>query len=360
MIAWSFHFHCNNHQPPTHHHLSLYTPCHSTPTLPPTSPSTPRPPRPQPPTMVLEATMLIVDNSDPSRNGDYPPSRWTAQTDLATLLFNAKTQSNPESSVGLLSLASPTGTPELLSTLTTNPGNILDGLHRTVIGGKSDFLRGVMVAGLALKHRGNKGQRQRIIVCVCSEVGESKSGLVKLGKRMKKNGVSVDVVAFGDLTDDNLDKLRAFNEAVKGGEGSHLEVVPPGPNLLSDSIVASPILAGEGGGMGSGGAGGAEGASGGGAGGAGGDFEFGVDPNMDPELALVLRMSMEEERERQARETRAREEAEGKTALESVPEEGAKAEGEASETQPLLQESGESSKPEDKKDKDGDDKMDTQ
>ena len=52
-------------------------------------------------------------------------------------------------------------------------------------------------------------------------------------------------------------------------------------------------------------------------------------------------MSMEEERERQAREQRAREEAEGKTNLESVPEEGK--EGESSETQPLLDAQGEAS-----------------
>ncbi|KAI7673577.1 hypothetical protein KC319_g5003, partial [Hortaea werneckii] len=64
------------------------------------------------------------------------------------------------------------------------------------------------------------------------------------------------------------------------------------------------------------------------AGGAGGEnFEFGVDPNMDPELALVLRMSMEEERERQAREERQKAEAEGKTPLESVPEEAGKSSG---------------------------------
>ena len=87
---------------------------------------------------------------------------------------------------------------------------------------------------------------------------------------MKKNNTSIDIVAFGDLTDETLEKLQAFNEAVKGGEGSHLEVVPPGPNLLSDSILASPILAGEGG---------AATANGGGAGGAegGDDFEFGID-----------------------------------------------------------------------------------
>ena len=36
--------------------------------------------------------------------------------------------------------------------------------------------------------------------------------------------------------------------------------------------------------------------------GGGGGFEFGVDPNEDPELALALRVSMEENRARQARE----------------------------------------------------------
>ncbi|TKA83550.1 hypothetical protein B0A55_00524 [Friedmanniomyces simplex] len=278
--------------------------------------------------MVLESVMIVVDNSESSRNGDYPPSRWSAQSDAANLIFHTKTQDNPESSCGLMSLAGNGASgPEILTTLTTNPGKILDGLHRTKIRGTAHFSTGVSIASLALKHRQNKSSRQRIVVFVCSPIQEAEAGLVKLGKRMKKNGTSVDVVAFGDLTDENLEKLRAFNEAVKGGDGSHLEIVPPGPNLLSDSIVASPILAGEGGPQA--GEAGAEGAAGAGRG-AGNDFEFGVDPSLDPELALVLRMSMEEERERQAREQRAADEAEGKTTLESVPEEGGKGEGEGS------------------------------
>jgi 26S proteasome regulatory subunit N10 len=202
---------------------------------------------------------------------------------------------------------------------------------------------------LALKHRQNKSQRQRIIVFTCSPLSDSSSTLTKLAKKMKKNNTSIDIVAFGDLSDDNLAKLQAFNEAVKGGEGSHLEVVPPGPNLLSDSIVASPILAGEGGGVptNGGGAGGADG---------GDNFEFGIDPSVDPELALALRMSLEEDRARQERERKAQEAAEGKATLDSVPE--------ASESQPLLEGNGEpqgsasgSAGTEQKKDKDHDDKM---
>lgn len=302
--------------------------------------------------------MIVVDNSESSRNGDYLPSRWEAQVDAVNLIFHSKTQANPESSVGLMSMGG--SGPEVLTTLTTNPGKVLDGLHRTKVKGESNLYTGIMIASLALKHRQNKSQQQRIIVFICSPIRDSSSTLTKLAKRMKKNNTSVDIVAFGDLTDENLEKLRAFNEAVKSGDGSHLEIVPPGPNLLSDSIVASPILAGEGGGAAPNGAGA------GSDGGAGGEnFEFGVDPNLDPELALVLRMSMEEEKERQEKERKAREEAEGKTNLESVPE---NKEGEAGERQPLLDGNGEPSgsasgsagtqakRPDDKKD---DDKMDT-
>jgi 26S proteasome regulatory subunit N10 len=297
------------------------------------------------------------------------PSRWDAQADAANLIFQYKTQANPESSVGLMTMGA-TG-PEVLTTLTTNPAKILDGLHRTKIRGESHLHTAIMIASvrcfknyhlyhvtnhpqLALKHRQNKSQRQRIIVLTCSPLNsaqESQSSLVKLAKRMKKNNVSIDIVAFGDLSDDVISKLQAFNDAVKGGDGSYLEIVQPGPNLLSDTIVASPILAGETGGMGGGGSAGGEGgapASG------GGDFEFGVDPSMDPELALALRMSMEEETARQARANPA-EGADSKTQLESVPE--------TSESQPLLDQSGQpsgSAESKDDKKKDGDDdKMDT-
>lgn len=270
------------------------------------------------------------------------------------LIFQYKTQSNPESSVGLMSMGG--SGPEVLTTLTTNPGKVLDGLHRTKIRGQSHLHTAIMVAQLALKHRQNKSQRQRIIVFTCSDLSgesESQSSLVKLAKKMKKNNVSVDIVALGELGEETVSKLRAFNEAVKGGDGSHLEVVHPGPNLLSDVVVGSPILAGEGGGAAAAATNG-EGASGGGGGG-GGDFEFGVDPSMDPELALALRMSMEEENARQEREKKAQEDKEGKTQLESVPEG-------KEESQPLLGQDGQPSgsgsadKKDDKKD---DDKMDT-
>lgn len=173
---------------------------------------------------------------------------------------------------------------------------------------------------------------------------------------MKKNNVSIDFIAFGDLDPQNTKKLESFNENIKGGDGSHLEIIPPGPSLLSDHLVSTPILAGEGmasrGGEGDSGPGGET----------GGAYDFGVDPSTDPELALALRMSMEEEKARQEKDKP--KEAAKESSLEQIPEE----EG---EKQPLLGGDGEASgsvdapvsKPdeEEKKDKDheGTDKMDT-
>lgn len=198
---------------------------------------------------------------------------------------------------------------------------------------------------LALKHRQNGMQRQRIIAFVCSPIDEDEKSLIKLARKMKKGAVSIDFIAFGDMDPDTLKKLEAFNEAVKGGDGSHLAIIPPGPNLLSDSILETEILSGDGMGLPTGA---------GGDGDANDDYAFGVDPSADPELAMALRMSLEDEKVRQDKEKRDKEAKEGKASLEGIAEENG-----TSESQPLLNKDGEASGSADKKDKDDDDKMDT-
>ncbi|KAI9357058.1 hypothetical protein DFJ73DRAFT_821968 [Zopfochytrium polystomum] len=229
---------------------------------------------------MLEATVLAIDNSEWMRNGDYTPSRMDAQNDAVSLLFNAKTQANPENTVGLMTIAGKS--PEVLTTLTSDFGKVLSALHKVKISGRANLATGVQIAQLALKHRQNKNQKQRIIVFVGSPLEEDEKSLVKLAKKLKKNNVAIDVINFGEEAE-NTAKLEAFIAAVNSGDNSHLVTIPPGPHILSDILISSPILAGE------------DGAPGFGAGG----FEFGVDPSLDPELALALRISMEEERARQ-------------------------------------------------------------
>lgn len=236
--------------------------------------------------MVLESTMICVDNSDYMRNGDFLPSRLQAQQDAVNLVCHSKTRSNPENNVGLLTLAKV----EVLATLTSDVGRILSKLHQVQPNGEINLHTGIRIAHLALKHRQGKNHKMRIVAFVGSPVASEEKELVKLAKKLKKEKVNVDVISFGE-DGSNSNVLTSFINTLNGKDGtsSHLVTVPPGPHL-SDALISSPIIQGE------------DGTGATGLGGSG--FEFGVDPNEDPELALALRVSMEEQRQRQEDEAR--------------------------------------------------------
>ncbi|KAH9623409.1 hypothetical protein KSS87_002921 [Heliosperma pusillum] len=242
--------------------------------------------------MVLEATMICIDNSEWMRNGDYSPNRFQSLSDAVNLICGAKTQSNPENTVGLLTMAGK-GV-RVLVTPTSDLGKILACMHGLEIGGEMELAAGIQVAQLALKHRQNKKQQQRIIVFAGSPVNYEKKTLQMIGRKLKKNSVALDVVDFGEDEEGKSEKLEALVSAVNNSETSHYVHVPPGSNALSDVLISTPIFTGDG----EGGSGFAAAAAAASAGGMTG-FDFGVDPNLDPELALALRVSMEEERARQ-------------------------------------------------------------
>ncbi|KAL9689539.1 hypothetical protein QQ045_009925 [Rhodiola kirilowii] len=242
--------------------------------------------------MVLEATMICVDNSEWMRNGDYSPTRFQAQADAVSLICGAKTQSNPENTVGVMTMAGK-GV-KVLVTPTSDLGKILACMHGLEIGGEMNLAAGIQVAQLALKHRQNKKQQQRIIVFAGSPVKHDKKSLEMIGRKLKKNSVALDIVEFGEEDDEKHEKLQALLTAVNNNDNSHIVQVPAGQNALSDVLISTPIFTGDG----EGGSGFAAAAAAAAAGGVAG-FDFDVDPNVDPELALALRVSMEEERARQ-------------------------------------------------------------
>ncbi|GAA5821085.1 hypothetical protein JCM3770_000084 [Rhodotorula araucariae] len=277
--------------------------------------------------MSLEATMIVLDNSAHSLNGDFLPNRLQAQSDCIFTIMGTKCRAHPENEVGLMVMAGKG--PEVLVTLTQDEGKLIAALHDVKSSGEADLMTGIQVAQLALKHRQNKNQRQRIIVFAGSPIKDSQAALVKLGKKLKKNNVALDIISFGtpdvDLSipslpsssstfapppapETNETKLAALVEAASSSDNSHFLVVEPGPHLLSERVQQSAILRPEG----------AEEGVDGGAGGGNAD-EFGVDPNLDPELAMALRMSLEEERARQAA-ANASTSTSAAAALEPVPE----------------------------------------
>ncbi|KAH7948253.1 26S proteasome non-ATPase regulatory subunit 4 [Rhipicephalus sanguineus] len=238
--------------------------------------------------MVLESTIICVDDSEYMRNGDFIPNRLQAQQDAVGVVCQSKTQSNPENNVGLLTMAGP----QVLNTLTTDVAHLLSKLHEVRPNGSINFITGVRIAHLVLKHRQGKHHRMRIVVFVGSPIETEAKDLLTLAKSLKKEKVSVDVVNFGEA-DANTAKLESFINTLNGeeGTGSHLVTVPSGRDTqLSDALVSSPVVQGEDG------VGVAPSGSGG--------FEFGIDPNEDPELLMALRVSMEEQRQRQEEQAR--------------------------------------------------------
>lgn len=262
--------------------------------------------------MVSEATMIAIDNSEYMRNEDYITSRYEAQLSTCEYIFRKKVNANPENTVGLLAYGG--NGPEVLSTLTTDYGKILSGAHDTKIHGGNHFSSGIQVAALALKHRQNKVQSQRIVIFVGSPVNETEKELEKLAKKMKKNNIAIDIINFGEESV-NTSKLEKFNSIINNHENSHLVTVPPGPRALFEVIANSPILMeggfdGDDSGMGMGFDG---------FGGAAGDGDL-IDPDMDPDLALALRLSLEEEKARQEREKQEKEKEQEKSDLLKIDE----------------------------------------
>ena len=147
--------------------------------------------------MVLEGTVICVDNSDFMRNGDVAPTRMQAragaatralalapscrvaappagragrrgaaltsappvavaqaQADAVNLLAGAKTQSNPESCVGVLSLAGKV--PKMLVTPTPDLGKVLNSMHGLQMDGAVQFSTGVQARRSSLRLAGRR------------------------------------------------------------------------------------------------------------------------------------------------------------------------------------------------------------
>jgi 26S proteasome regulatory subunit N10 len=201
-----------------------------------------------------------------------------SQFDAVNMVALAKTKSNPENNVGLLSLADN----RVLCTLTSEVGKIITKLHGLKPEGCIDLVRGIKVANLALKHRQSKNHKPRIIIFVASPViVADQAELVKLSKRLKKEKVNVDIVNFGEEEVNNA----ILNEIVstingKEGTGSHLVSISA-PASLSDALFSSTMFQSEDGSTGL-------------PAGFGPGFQYGMED--DPELAMALRISMEESR----------------------------------------------------------------
>jgi 26S proteasome regulatory subunit N10 len=217
--------------------------------------------------MPLEATMIVLDNSEYMRNGDYQPTRFGALADAVTTVFQTKIDSNPENTVGVMTMANkgcalsshesiPVLThfqcsavrirPEVLVTHTKELGQIITAVHNTStnLGRTASIPTAIAIAQLALKHRQNKNSRQRVIVFVGSPLEDAspdaERALVRLAKKLKKNNVALDVIAFGDGIEEAGEGghsiLRTFVEHASSSDNSYVVLLQPPTHVCTLSL----------------------------------------------------------------------------------------------------------------------------
>jgi len=170
---------------------------------------------------------------------------------------------------------------EVKVTLTDDIGEIITALHRVKdrIGGKCNFAQSLKIGQLVLNHKRNQLQSLRIITFIGSPIFDSETELVAIAEILRKNNISLDIISFGE-TDVNDSKLELLFKTISkdSGPGSSLIKVPTGLGVsLSDFLRQTPILS-------LGNVTGPQGES----------NEFGVNPNMDPELYLAMQLSRQD------------------------------------------------------------------
>jgi 26S proteasome regulatory subunit N10 len=193
--------------------------------------------------------------------------------------------------------------PRVLVTPTNDLGKVLNSVHGISVEGEINLITGIQVAHLALKHRQNKHQRMRIVAFIASPITENESELLRVGLKLKKCNVAMDIISFGSCEDNEI-KLESLLATVNKNGNSHLITVEKGQSL-ADALIATHIFNSSGTAIGSGFAAAAATANINSISGAEDDL------GDDPALILALRASLEEERVRQENQLSSTLEAEG-------------------------------------------------
>ena len=79
-----------------------------------------------------------------------------------------------------------------------------------------------------------------MIIFVGHPLKEEEAEFEELGVRMKRNNVAIDVINFAHP--ENIPKLQALVNAANSNGNSHLLDVPLGVTMITDVLIASPII----------------------------------------------------------------------------------------------------------------------
>jgi 26S proteasome regulatory subunit N10 len=215
-----------------------------------------------------QAIVFLIDNSESSINGDFYPNRLDAQKMSIERLMShfSKMSLRTQLAIGTLS-GNSFG---ICAPLTTDTMRLSKSLGRISRGSKCDLEHGIRCAFLSLHLRDQNITTRRIIAMVSCPTPLTRERADALGATAIREGVLLDIVAFG--ADADVDTLKYLT--ARAGPGSRLVFCPRGGGILSDAILSSEI-------------------------GSGPIQERYLDLDLnledDPDLALTLQMSMEDQ-----------------------------------------------------------------
>lgn len=145
----------------------------------------------------------------------------------------------------------------------------------------SHFLtKALQISILALKNRPNPRTRQRILLFIGSKIAETVDAMGIIGRKLSKNNVALTIFAFGESSPEQKNKIDALFRSVNNEDNSQLYWLERGRNL-ADALVSSALFRDS------------------------NDKPLNpteVDADMDPELAMAIKMSLEENQRREAEE----------------------------------------------------------
>lgn len=220
--------------------------------------------------MPLECVMILIDNSFYARNGDAVPSRFQAQLEGVTSLVNFKSNDNPESSFGAMYMSGKGK--QILTTPTNEPAQVFAQYSKIPINDYVGLARSIQIARLAMKHRVNKNQHERLVIFIASAITENPEDLYVLARNLRRDGTNVDIINI--CCPENMEVLKNFHEIVNVENESRLVNYAGGASRLNDLLKEGGILGGQ------------------------VAADGGFAEEMDPEMEMVIRISLEEERKR--------------------------------------------------------------
>ena len=213
-----------------------------------------------------QAVIILIDTSETTINGDFYPNRLDAEKIATNRLSQYLSRSSAKTQIAIGSIGSRSF--GIQSSLTTKYIKTSQAVAQAKRGGHAELEHGIRCAFLALRHRNPEITTRRVIAFIGSPHTLDEKSADKLAADANREGVSVDIIAFGDDVND-LDVLEGFTKKIQSQ--SYFVHAEAGTVILSDIVLSSPIGPGE------------------------GSSQAVMDPNAeeDPDVALAIRQSLE-------------------------------------------------------------------